>query len=107
MENRRGSKEQVERASKLVVARGRAYLVKRKTRSVPQVHLFSKDLIELDLLCLVFGGNHYYHLTGRTWMLQRRVDVLRLAEMVKPFLQENPNHGLKDLYQPPQTPNTK
>jgi len=93
----------MERAAKLVADRGRAYLVKRKARRVPQVQLFSKNLVELDLLCLVFGGNHYHHLSGRTWMLQRKVDVRRLAEIVRPFLQEG--HHLQDLYQPPQTPN--
>lgn len=91
----------MEQAARLVAARGRAYLVKHKTRRALQVQVFSKDLIELDLLCLVFGGNHYHHLAGRVWMLQRKVDIKRLAEMVEPYLQENPDHGLQILYQPP------
>jgi hypothetical protein len=95
MESRSRNKNTVERATKIIAERGRAYIQRNKYRVV---HVFSQSLTELDTLRQAYGGNYYPHGVGYTWMLQRRVDIMRLATAVKPHLQED--HGLEALYQP-------
>jgi hypothetical protein len=67
----------VVRASAVVEDRGRVYVVQEKYRSI---HVFSRDVVELDLLERAFGGRHYPHGTGYTWMLGEVNALKKVAE---------------------------
>jgi hypothetical protein len=72
MENRSRNPAEVGRAARIIVERARVYPVRGKYRSL---RVFSKNMLELELLRDVFGGNWYVHGTGYIWAAGKDDDV--------------------------------
>jgi hypothetical protein len=68
----------VDKASELVAARGRHYVVRGKYRIV-QV-FFSEESIDIDLVLRCFGGHKYPHGSGFTWQLSKKSEIARLLK---------------------------
>ena len=102
MESGRRDKGQVERATALVIDRARCYVTKGKYRVL---RAFLTEYSDAQLLVTVFGGNCYVHGSGYSWVMGGVEDVQRLAEVIKPYLQEG--HRLEILSQPLPPPDTQ
>jgi hypothetical protein len=82
-----------DKAIELLVRRGHAY--KQKSCWSVVVTVFSKSLMELDLIRRHFGGYTYPHMVGYYWHSGNRAEQLTILEAVRPFLTEG--HDLQAL----------
>lgn len=76
MENRPGVQQEMGRATDLIKKRGRAYFT--NGGKYVSVHVFSKYLRDVQVLCDLFGGGYYQHGVGWMWMLGSAREQLKL-----------------------------
>ena len=101
MESRSENSKTMERATRLLVERGRVYSQGRG--KYISLRVFTKSVTDLDLLKRVWGGNAYRHPYGNlnskcwVWMLGNGRDLVRVADQILPFLKEEEKHKLSSL----------
>ena len=69
--------EALDKASRIVTARGKVYVDKR---GYIQLQIFSRNITELDLFVRIFSGNYYSHGSEFIWMVSRRTELEYLSE---------------------------
>jgi hypothetical protein len=81
-------------ASAVLLKRGRGYFYKKK---YPQVMVYTKHRLEIDILERQFGGNHYIHRGGWVWLLSDRKGIRAMVEKMKPHLPVMEEYGFKNV----------
>jgi len=74
MEERYRDSDTLVRGASIIVKRARVYGDRYKS-----IHVFGRNLVELDTLVKLWGGSVYPHGTGFTWMLGHRTKQLEIV----------------------------